>query len=114
MTKSEIIGMMAKSKMVEKSIMNMTHQHLEYDLQDLSQMIYLALMEQPEERVQDLWANDEMQFFVLGIIRKQVFSQTSPYYITIKKFNAITDDICDHLEFDERVIPAAKILNREV
>ena len=114
MTKSEIIGMMAKSRMVEKSIENMTHQHLDYDLQDLSQMIYEALLEQPEERIQDLWESNEMQYFVLGIIKRQVFSTTSPYYITIKKFNAITDDITSLPEFDERVCPKEKILNREV
>ena len=101
MTKSEIIGMMAKSRMVEKSIENMTHQHLDYDLQDLAQMIYVALLEQPEERVQDLWANDEMQYFVLGIIKRQAFSTTSPYYITIKRFSAITDDINECYEIDD-------------
>ena len=100
MTKSEIIGLMAKSRMVEFSIGGMTHQHLDYDLQDLSQMIYEALLEQPEERIQDLWANGEMQYFVLGIIKRQVFSTTSPYYITIKKFNAVTDDIDEFYDID--------------
>ena len=101
MTKGEIIGTMAKSRMVENLIESMTHQKLDYDLQDLAQMIYVALLEQPEERIQDLWANDEMQYFVLGIIKRQVFSSTSPYYITIKKFSSITDDITECYEIDD-------------
>ena len=92
---------MAESRMVEHLIESMAHQPLDYDLQDLAQMIYVALLEQPEERVQDLWANEEMQYFVLGIIKRQLYSVTSPYYITIKKFSAITDDINECFEIDD-------------
>lgn len=74
---------------------------MDYDLQDLSQMIYEALLEQPEDRVQDLWANNEMEYFVLGIIRRQVFSTTSPYYTIIKRFSVITDDIDECYEIDD-------------
>lgn len=104
MTKREIIGLMAESRMVERAIEYMTHQPMDYDLQDLSQMIYEALLEQPEDRIQELWASDEMLFFVKGIIKRQVFSTTSPYYITIKKFNAITGDVNMFYNMDERVV----------
>lgn len=104
MTKSDIIGTMAKSRLVEKAIEYMAHQPLDYDLQDLSQMIYEALLEQPEERIQELWASSEMLFFVKGIIKRQLFSKTSPYYINIQKFNAITGDVSRFYNMDERVV----------
>ena len=78
----------------------LTHSHPDYDLQDLSQMIYEALLIQPEERIQDLWNNNEMQYFIIGIIKRQLFSQTSPYYLTIRKFRDITDDVEDYYDID--------------
>ena len=101
MSKSDIIGLMAKDRLVEECIEKMVHHPMDYDLQDLSQMIYEALLEQPEDRVQDLWTNNEMEYFVLGIIRRQVFSTTSPYYTIIKRFSVITDDIDECYEIDD-------------
>lgn len=100
MTKKEIIEVMGRNKMVETIIADMTHSHPDYDLQDLSQMIYEALLIQPEERIQDLWNNNEMQYFIIGIIKRQLFSQTSPYYLTIRKFRDITDDVDDCYDID--------------
>lgn len=93
MTKKEIIDHMAWRQMVENVIIDMTHYPLSYDYEDLAQMIYLALMEQPDERVINLWNDGEMYFFVRGIVRNQLFSKTSPFYLTVRKFSAITDDI---------------------
>ena len=100
MTKNEIIEVMGKSRMVETILADMAYSQPEYDLQDLSQMIYVALLDQPEERIQDLWNNNEMQYFIIGIIKRQLFSQTSPYYLTIRKFRDITDDVEDYYDID--------------
>lgn len=100
MTKNEIIEVMGKSRMVETILADMAYSQPEYDLQDLSQMIYVALLDQPEERIQDLWNNNEMQYFIIGIIKRQLFSQTSPYYLTIRKFRDITDDVDDCYDID--------------
>lgn len=104
MSKNEIIGQMAKSRAVERCIESMIHQTLDFDLNDLSQMIYEALLEQPEERVQDLWNNGEMQFFVWGIAKRQLFSNTSPFYLIIKKFSAMTDDITECYELEDKLV----------
>lgn len=93
MKKQEIIEKIARARLVESTIESMTHQPLDYDLEDLSQMIYLALLEQPDERIEDLYRNNEMQFFIGGIVKRQAFSQTSPYYLQIRKFNDMTDEL---------------------
>ena len=100
MTKNEIIEVMGKGRMVETILADMAYSQPEYDLQDLSQMIYVALLDQPEERIQDLWNNNEMQYFIIGIIKRQLFSQTSPYYLTIRKFRDITDDVENYYDID--------------
>lgn len=101
MTKNEIIEQVAKSRLVENTIESMTHQEMDYDLCDLSQMIYEALLNQPEDRVVDLWNNNEMPYFIIGIVRNQAFSNTSKFYYTIKKFRAMTDDIDDCFDIDD-------------
>lgn len=101
MTKNEIIEQVAKSRLVENTIESMTHQEMDYDLCDLSQMIYEALLNQPEDRVVDLWNNNEMPYFIIGIVRNQAFSNTSKFYYTIKKFRAMTDDIDECFDIDD-------------
>ena len=101
MTKNEVISEVAKSRLVEKTIEGLTHQELDFDLSDLSQMIYEALLNQPEERVVDLWNNNEMPYFIIGIVRNQAFSNTSKFYYTIKKFRAMTDDIDECFDIDD-------------
>ena len=101
MTKNEIIESVAKSRLVEQTIEGLTHQELDYDLADLAQMIYEALLNQPEERVQDLWNNNEMTYFIIGIVRNQAFSNTHRFYYTIKRFKVITDDIVECYDIDD-------------
>lgn len=70
--------------MVEKTILNTTHRtRLVYDLQDLSQMVYLILLEYDPDTIVKIWQSEEMGNFLVGIIRKQLFSRSSPYYYDI-------------------------------
>ena len=100
MTKSEILESMAKGKMVEKLIEGVSHQALDFDLSDLSQMIYEALLSQPEERIVNLYNSNALEFFIIGIIKKQLFSNTSPYFGQIRKFRLLTTRLGQHYQFE--------------
>lgn len=95
MDKSKVIEILATNRAVEQLIDNILHRHTanEPDLKDLSQMIYLALLEQDEEKIIDLWENNAMNFFIVNVIKKQVFSSTSPYFLLIKKTMIMSDPI---------------------
>jgi hypothetical protein len=93
MTKWEIVQEMASARMVEAMVQNIAHQSLSPDLKDLCQMIYLILLEYDEEKLQDLWLNNQMNFFIARIIVNQYRSSNSPFHTTFRKFQERAMDI---------------------
>jgi hypothetical protein len=93
MTVAEIIEELAGDRVVERIIENVAHRQLNRDTQDLAQMIYLALLTYDEAKIIDLYENEELNYFIVAIVRNQYNSVTSPYYQQIKKFGAITDEL---------------------
>ena len=98
---TEIINELAKNKVIEKLVANISPEGdsspgaLSSDNQDLSQLIYLTLLEKPNSLIEDLYSKGELIFYVIRIITRNVYSTTSPYYRTIKKFKNKTTDIDD-------------------
>ena len=90
-----IINELAKNKVIEKLVANISPEDNPPDNQDLSQLIYLTLLEKPNSLIEDLYSKGELIFYVIRIITKNVYSTTSPYYRTIKKFKNNTTDIDD-------------------
>ena len=90
-----IINELAKNKVIEKLVTNISPEDNPPDNQDLSQLIYLTLLEKPNSLIEDLYSKGELIFYVIRIITKNVYSTTSPYYRTIKKFKNKTTDIDD-------------------
>ena len=100
MTSNQIINELAKNKVIEKLVANISPDDnspgaLSSDNKDLSQLIYLTLLEKPNSLIEDLYSKGELIFYVIRIITRNVYSTTSPYYRTIKKFKNKTTDIDD-------------------
>ena len=95
MTSNQIINELAKNKVVEKLVANISPDDNPPDNQDLSQLVYLTLLEKPNSLIEDLYSKGELIFYVIRIITRNVYSTTSPYYRTIKKFKNKTTDIDD-------------------
>lgn len=95
MNKAEIIDKIANDRVVEQMIENILHRHVaqEQDLKDLAQIVYLALLSQSEEAIVRMYSNNSLNFFIVGIIKRQAMSINSPYYMLIKRFGAITSPI---------------------
>lgn len=91
-TKTEIIEAIAKDRMVETMVTNIAHKPMSADLQDLSQMVYLILLEYDEKKLQDLWENNQMHFFIARIIINQYNSVTSPFHTIFRKFRLMVDE----------------------
>ena len=85
-SKSEIVEAVAKARIVETMVENIAHQSLSADLKDLTQMVYLILLEYDESKLQDLWENDQMVFFIARIIINQYRSSNSPFHAIYRKF----------------------------
>ena len=81
-----IIETLARERRVEALVENIAHHSLTPDLQDLCQMVYLILLEYDEDKLQDLWRNDQINFFLARVILNQYRSSNSPYHTLFRKF----------------------------
>lgn len=93
MTPNDIITKMATDKYVENLIESVSGKKIKNDdtLNDLSQMIYEQLLTKDIDKVQNLWENNEMNFYVTKIITNSLYSTTSRYYYLFKKNNKYQD-----------------------
>ena len=57
-SRETIVETLARERRVEQMVVNIAHQTLTPDLEDLCQMVYLILLEYDEAKLQDLWEND--------------------------------------------------------
>lgn len=84
-SKTEIIEIIAKEKRVEAMVENIAHHSLTPDLKDLCQMVYIVLLEYDESKLQDLWVNDQINFFLVRVILNQYRSSNSPFHYLFRK-----------------------------
>ena len=61
------------------------------DIDDLVQEVYVILLEYKPEKIIELWENKQLKFFIVGIIKRQYHSKTSPFYKKYKKYYTIVD-----------------------
>lgn len=92
MTKNEIIGRLAKERLVEQIVSNIAKTNSDI-LNDLSQNIYLDLLEKDEQKIVKLYESNQIRFFVVRMILNNLFSKNSPFYQTFKKNANLTVDI---------------------
>lgn len=77
---------LAKERRVEVMVENIAHHSLTADLKDLCQMVYLVLLEYDETKLQDLWDNGQINFFLARVIINQYRSSNSPFHTLFRKF----------------------------
>lgn len=100
MTKGDIIAELARERAVETLCRNIAGgSENASDLQDLSQMVYLILLDYDEEKLHDLYETGALPFFIVRIIIRQVRSDTSAYHLTIRAFRQKCQPISN--EYDE-------------
>lgn len=59
---------------------------------DLTQEIYLILLEYDREKIIEMYNNKQLNFFLTRIIKNQINSVTSPFYRKYRKFYELTDE----------------------
>lgn len=101
MDRTQIVETLAKEQRVETMIQNIAHQALSADLKDLSQEVYMILLTYDETRLQDLWENNQMDFFLARIIVNQYRSNNSPFFKVFRKFRLMIDEEIQFMDTDE-------------
>ena len=79
---------------------NIAHHSLTADLKDLCQMVYLILLEYDESKLQDLWENDQMNFFLARIVINQYRSSNSPFHSIYRKYQERSISIGDGISIE--------------
>ena len=98
--KETIIETLAKDRRVEALVENIAHHSLTADLKDLCQMVYLILLEYDESKLQDLWENEQINFFIARIILNQYRSSNSPFHAIFRKYQGRRLSIGDGISID--------------
>lgn len=94
MTNWEIIDTLARRRAVEGLVQAIAHSHtLSADLRDLCQLVYVCLLSYRADKIMEMWSEGSLQFFIIRIIKNQLFSRTSPFYSLIRKYRSFTTDI---------------------
>ena len=82
----EIVARMAETKAVERMAMRIGgSDRMTANLEDLCQMVYLALLEYDEAKIVGIWERGQMSFFVARILKNQLLGTTSRYYYAVGK-----------------------------
>ena len=91
----QIIERLALERRVETMVENIAKQPLTTDLKDLSQMVYVILLEYDEDKLLDLWEHGQINFFIARIILNQYRSANSPFFKLYRKYGRKAEDITE-------------------
>lgn len=97
MTKYEVVRELAENCTVEKIVYKMltgSKNRTGYDCpDDLIQDIYLYLYEKDDNLICNLYNKGELGFYILRMVRNQMFSDHSPYFYTYIRFHNLSDEL---------------------
>lgn len=100
MNNFEIIEELARNKVVEEIISNISKGTFN-NTEELAQDIYLDILNKSPELIIGLYERNELKFFITRMVRNNLFSKNSPFYMKYGRWNErkteITQDIKDNL-----------------
>lgn len=93
MSRHDIVAEIAKRKLVEDMVCKVAHSALTDDLCDLCQMVYLILLDYDEDKIQDLWEHNQINYFIARIVMNQYRSVNSPFHYLIRKYQMLSSEL---------------------
>ena len=100
MNKTQIISQLANEKLVER-VINKIDSTIMANCPDLANDIYLSLMEKDSDTIVSLFESGQLAFFIIRMVKNNIFSVNSPYYRTYKKHennNVVLDERFNSIE----------------
>ena len=90
---NEIVRQIAEAKGVERICENIAHHAMDADLKDLSQMVYLTLLEYDPDYLNEAWEQGRTDYIITRIVLNNYRSRTSPYYREIRRVRERTTQV---------------------
>lgn len=103
-TNSQIINEIANNGLVEEIIQGVSYSKFENteNLKDLTQDIYLQLLQMRTDKLNDLYTKNQLRFWIARIVVNSIHSKTSQYYYQYKKEQRQSVSISEIDLYDER------------
>ena len=98
MKKAEIVKELAERRFVEE-VMERNQLSSPYTA-DLTQDIYLQLLEKDSSLIEGLYDRGELEWFIRKMITNNLFSVTSPYYRNYEAFRQRSCEIKDYIDYN--------------
>lgn len=96
MTRTEIAAALAREGVVETMLRKMTRSaRLSDDLKDMAQMVYLIVLDYPEDKLQALWDSGHIRYFIARVLLNQLRGTRNEFYYAFRKFRSMTCPIID-------------------
>ena len=92
--KYKIIEELAKNREIEKIISRINPSN-DDTLNDLSQMLYEDLLMKDDDKIIQLYENDQLNFFITRMVLNSINSKTSRYYYMFARHNNICEELSD-------------------
>lgn len=86
----KIVEKIANEGMVEKIIKNIAINTNDEDLVDLSQDVYMTLLEKDQDWLEGIYERGQMNYFITRIVLNNINSKTSRFYYLYKKNKSVT------------------------
>lgn len=95
MSRDEIVQELGETKQVEKIVWKLLKESKNpVDApEDLIQEIYLVLLEKDPKYIESLWEKGELGYYIIALVRNNLFSVNSRYYYKYIKMRSLSDDI---------------------
>jgi len=95
MDKHRVVEILAQEQRVER-LVRVICKVTSPILADLAQVIYLALLEYDNDKVVELYEKEQINFFLVRIIKNQWMSSTSPFYRIYRKFSRQSNELSQY------------------
>lgn len=99
MDKYEVVEILAREQRVER-LVQVICKVTSPILKDLAQVIYLALLEYDNDKIVELYEKEQINFFLVRIIKNQWMSSTSPFYLIYRKFSRRSNELSNYEKAD--------------
>lgn len=86
---NRIIAEIYETKLVRGILENM--RVADIDIDDLEQEIYCILLDYNQDKIIEMYHKKQLNYFCVGIIRRQYNSKNSPFYKKYKKYYQYID-----------------------
>ena len=96
-----VVDELARGRVVEELVQNITRSRLTPELKDLCQMVYEIILGYDEDMIMDLWEHGQMRYFIARIVLNQYRSRNSPFHFTYRRYTQKAVDISELRKGDD-------------